>query len=706
MPKRLPPRRRHPTTTEAADASAAQLSRLLILAGILMAAVIAVYWKTLTNPFLFDDELSIVSNGTIRELWRLNAVLSPPVGTPVAGRPVVNLTFALNYAVGALDVRGYHVVNIAIHIYTALVLFGFVRRTFDSPALVARFGERATGLAFAVAMLWALHPLQTEAVNYLTQRTESLMSLFYLLTLYCAVRGLEQGSSRWSLAGAVVCAAGMACKESMVSAPLMLVLHDRVFFFASFRASWKARWPMYAGAGAAWLVLLVLMMPGPRSDSVGLSLGTTAANYLLNQAQMIVGYLKLTVWPQSLILDYGPPQHLTVNEVAIDGVMVGCLIVATIGALAFALPLGFLGAAFFVLLAPTSSIIPIVTEVGAERRMYLPLACLVILGVVAISVAGDRVARSLDVVTPRLQHVAECVILAAVCAWLATGVIHRNRDYETRLTMAETIVERRPHGRARYELATELLVVGRRDDGIAELTESAHDYPGARYALGTELIAAGQTAQGVDQLEQFVRAQPNHANAIPARDMIGQTRISQNRLDDAAAQFEQILRDAPDYLDAQWHLGDVMLMEHRPDAAIGHYAAYVGLRPSNAQAQSNFGIALAATGKVADAVAHFERAVDIDPGSVEMQQRLVRALLQVGRDAEAERRARVLLAGQPGNAAAHTLLGVVLASLDQREEEAIKEFQRALEIAPQEQEARRNLARLQGAGRRAAPRPR
>ena len=142
---------------------------LLVLAGA------AVYANALAGPFVLDDQDTIVVNQQIRQLWPPSVVLFPALELPVAGRPVVNVSFALNYALGGLDVRGYHLVNIAIHIACALLLFGIVGRTLNLPSLRDRFGTRSTDLAFAVALIWLVHPLLTDAVDYLTQRTELML---------------------------------------------------------------------------------------------------------------------------------------------------------------------------------------------------------------------------------------------------------------------------------------------------------------------------------------------------------------------------------------------------------------------------------------------------------------------------------------------------------------------------------------------------
>src|SRR5262249_26552673 len=151
-------------------------------------------------------------------------------GLENASRPLVSLTLAINYAISGYEVWSYHLVNLLIHVGAGLTLFGIVRRTLQSDRLRVRFGARSTELALAVALVWTVHPLQTQSVTYIIQRGESLMGLFYLLTLYSAVRSLDSRSERlWWAAAIVACAAGMLSKQVMLTAPLMVLLYDFVF---------------------------------------------------------------------------------------------------------------------------------------------------------------------------------------------------------------------------------------------------------------------------------------------------------------------------------------------------------------------------------------------------------------------------------------------------------------------------------------------
>ena len=162
----------------------------------LIAVVGAVTYATsLSGPFLFDDDASVVENTTIRNL-RPSVALQPDRESPTAGRPLVNLTFAINYAIGGLNVAGYHATNIAIHLLCGLVLFGVAKRTLDLPRIPASLRQWSADLAFAITLLWVVHPLNSEAVDYITQRTESLMALFYLLTVYSALRAAVDPASR------------------------------------------------------------------------------------------------------------------------------------------------------------------------------------------------------------------------------------------------------------------------------------------------------------------------------------------------------------------------------------------------------------------------------------------------------------------------------------------------------------------------------
>jgi hypothetical protein len=158
---------------------------------LLVAAGVLAYLNSLSGVFVFDDQRTILDNPQIRQLWPIGAVMSH------TRRPVVNLSLAVNYAISGLETWSYHAFNLIVHLLAGLVLFGVVRRTLLSKPLGQTYARSAPWLALAVAMIWTVHPLQTQSVTYVIQRAESMMGLFYVLTVYCVIRGADSCRGRW-----------------------------------------------------------------------------------------------------------------------------------------------------------------------------------------------------------------------------------------------------------------------------------------------------------------------------------------------------------------------------------------------------------------------------------------------------------------------------------------------------------------------------
>ena len=289
-------------------------------AAVLIVAGAAAYANSFGGEFLLDDNHTILTNRHIRTLLPISRRM---LGT----RPVGNLTFAVNYVLGGVRPWGYHALNLAVHLAAALALFGVLRRTFLSDRLRARFGAAATPLALAGALLWMLHPLQTSAVTYITQRFESMMGMFYLLTVYCVIRGAAAKRRGWAVAAVAFCALGMACKEVMVTAPIVAIAYDRVFLARSWRDVAMRRWALYLALMATWVVLYPSLKQAPRmkageapavvattrpagpAKAAAVSEADPAADavenrriYILTQFPVMVRYLRLSAWPRPLVL--------------------------------------------------------------------------------------------------------------------------------------------------------------------------------------------------------------------------------------------------------------------------------------------------------------------------------------------------------------------------------------------------------------------
>ena len=414
---------------------------------------VAAYHNSLGGPFIFDDIGSITENRTIRRLWPIRPLFSPPAkGLAVQSRPVVNVSLAINYAIGGLDVRGYHVFNLVAHILAALTLFGVIRRTLGLAAVPEYVAGASLPLALAAALIWTVHPLATEAVTYVIQRTESMTGLFYLLVLYCVIRGAAASRhGLWYLAAIVACALGVGCKEVAATAPLIVLVYDRVFLARSFKEAFARRWRLYVGLAATWLLLAALVMPvmsmaGTRGGFGGMTYWKVLRYYAFTQSIMIVRYLRLCFWPHPLILDYGPEPT---GRAAVLSVPHAIVMVALLGGTIWALRrrcwLGFLGVWFFAILAPSSSFVPLLIQPAAEKRMYLPLAAVVAVVVILGYVLGrDLLGRLVAAGHLRraLGRVAAVGLVAAVALILGFLTVRRNSDYRSELAIWDDTVNK------------------------------------------------------------------------------------------------------------------------------------------------------------------------------------------------------------------------------------------------------------------------
>jgi protein O-mannosyl-transferase len=617
MSTRRAPRRQKPSPSAA---PARPSPRLWWRIALLIVAGAAIYANSVDNPFIFDDSVSVLNNTSIRG-WS-SQVFAAAREVPTAGRPLVNASMAANYAVGGLDVRGYHLGNIGLHLLCTVMLFALAHRTLLLPRLPEWLRQIAPGLALAIALLWCVHPLNSEVVDYITQRSESMMALAYLVTIYAGRRAIESRRRiAWQTLAVAACGAGMACKESMVTAPIAVMLYDATLVFGSLAEALKQRWRFYAALASTWVILAALLQTGARVYSAGFSTSVSPWSYLLNQTIMLVRYLRLAAWPTSLVANYGWPRPLGLADVVPYALVVLVCLVMAAAALWRRPALGFLGAWFFLTLAPTTSILPIATEVGAERRMYLPLIALIALAGVGVAWIGRQRPRGQAMVTL-------LAALAAIALGAATAA--RNREYASPLELAATVLTRWPTPSAEASFAQELAVAGRHDEAIARLENVAPRFPRAYYHLGGELFNQGRTDEAVASLEQFVRLEPMLAEVIPARTMMGRAFMLRKQWPQAEEQLRLVLsmaaaRDSA-HTTALGFLADTLFAREDFASARPAYERYLQVRPDDAGAVTNLAVSLSALGKVDDAVTMFRRAVEMNPRDEQARRNLQIAL--------------------------------------------------------------------------------
>lgn len=704
----------------AAPATARRGSATGVMIGLLVLTLISSYSGSLPAPFVYDDTLAILKNPSIRALWPLTDVLMPQTegGLTVSGRPILNLSFALSYAMSGDDVWAYHVFNVLVHAMSAVLLFGVVRLTLRKRR---EWAGSADGLALAIAGWWALHPLHTQAVTYVVQRAESLMGFFYLLTFYAFARAttcqpLEDERTKvrrrgWRGLSVAACALGMGTKEVMATAPLLLLLYDRTFVAGTFARAWGERRAFYFALAATWLVLaaLVTSTGGNRGGTVGIGVGVPWWAYGLTQFQAISRYLALGVWPDELVFEYGTFWVQSAGEVAPFAAVVLPLVVTAIVALRRWPIIGFCGVWFFLILAPTS-LTPGTIQMIVEHRVYLPLVAVVALVVAGLQITLGR--RAL----PALAVIA-----------MAMGVLTfaRNHTYRSHLALwTDTLAKRPQNPRAHAGIAEAFDETGRRDDALRHREEAVRLMPSEstyEFNLAVTLAELGRLPDAVPHYRRSLALKSDepktHNNLAIVLARLGQhdsalhhyaeaVRLKPNdalyrynhgialaralRHAEAIASYEAALKFDPNHADAHFNLGAALVHTKQAVAALPHFQAAARLKPADPEYRTTLGVTLMMAGRHAEALEQFRRALTSHPDSVDAMFGAGNALAAQRRFDEAVTHYEHMLQRAPEHANAHFKLGNVLLDLD-RVSEAVTHYESAIRLSPSDAEAHHNL---------------
>lgn len=543
--------------------------------GLALAAVVAVYAPSFRVPFLMDDQVAILDNASIRNgPFSLEAWSPPGDGNTVQGRPVLNASFAASYAAGGLDPAAHRAVNLGVHLANALLLCVVLVLLFRSPRWQPFTGDRAVVLAGFVSMLWALHPLQTLSVTYVAQRAESLVSFFYLSTL--AAWFGARASERWRiplvLLAVTSCGLGMLTKEVMVTAPVVVFVLDRMLFAGDGRP-----WPVslrfgMAGLAATWGLLLWMLIENDfaRGGSTGTAF-ITRTQYLQTQAYAIPLYLTRIFWPSGILFDHG--ERIVSDPWSLGLAAVGwLLLLALFGwllrgrrfATATALAL------FFVLLTPTSSVVPVASQTIAEHRIYLASA-IVIAGVV---VAAERFATKRGVAGAAAGLGVLAGGLLGVSTW------QQNLRLQDPVRMWEDVVARVPSSwRGFSNLAGAHAQRGNDPAAIAALDRSLALAPTQARSLYNRANARrrqGDPAGAERDYRLALEIEPGHAEA---RNNLAMLLKQRGDLNDAEEAFETVVRNAPDHASAWYNLARTRFERSDLEGSREAVDAFLALRP-------------------------------------------------------------------------------------------------------------------------------
>ncbi len=610
------------------------------------------YARTLDYNFNFDSIGHILNKDRIHvselSAGRLLAAVK-------SGRPVGDFTLALNWYFNQDRPAGYRIVNICIHILTGFFFFLFAFRTLQLADGDLK-EEKAFLLACSAALIWLVHPVDTQSVTYVIQRYNSLAAMFFILSMLCYAKGrTSRRRLPWMIASAAAGLLSLGSKQNTAVLPFFLFLYEW-FFFQQLDRAWLKKNVKYPLALLVAVFLLGWLYLGAdpmaklakfRDYAEG---QFTVTERFLTQFRVIVYYISLffVPLPSRLSLDYDfPLSHSLVDP--ITTLLSLLLLLSLLGVAVFrakrhrVLSFGILW--FFGTLAIESSILPL--AVIFEHRTYLPFTFLSLLTVMGI----DRLVRS---------EKAVAAIVAAVSLTFGIWTFQRNHVWQNGLTLWSDVLKKAP-GKAR-----------------------------ALSNVGTAIEKREGMAAAEPYYEEAVKKAPYQYEAL---NNLGRVRYRQGRYKEALALFDRAIEENPRHVKAMNNRGSTYLAMGKTAEAIAQFKAVLTLDPENEEAERNLGSAYLGIGKFEAAIAHLKRAVALDPDAAEARINLAGALMHTGQLEKARDQLLAALKTDPENPEAQNNLGTLLiqeGAFDRAEEH----FGKALRTDPAFAPARENLERL------------
>lgn len=695
------------------DGRSAGWSRRASLAGLLLLVVVFIlYANTIDNAPLGDDLGTVVGERRFKSVGGVVELFSD-YDDRSGYRPLRSASYAIDYFLFKKDYRGYHLVNIGIHGLVTLAVLALARRLLG-PGLPALF----------VALLFAIHPAQTEVVAYMSGRRDLLTTLFFLLGFLAFLRYRETRRT-WHLALVLLgYVAGILAKEMAVTLPLVCLAYEIVQrqasapkagaslrgVVAAARDAIRRSPALYAGlfglAAAFSAFTLSLTKVTKRTGWWG---GSVITNFL-TVARIHLHHLKIMLFPATLNATYSlggfPPTETWSDPWAWAAVACIGLILAGLWWCLPRAPLVTFGGLWFLLtLLPISHIKPH-HVILAERHLYLPSVGLFLLAAIGL----QRV-----LALPRARRPA-IAALAVVALLLAARTVVRNRDWRDDLTLFGKNVQTLPtSAKARYNLGVAYVRVGRLTDAERQLREAVRLRPG--YSLAVSLLGKVLADQGrwgeaephfraALTMDRLVREAadpfPNLGQWRAAHEMnLGIAHFAMGRIEEAERELRRAVSLDPRLAEARIQLGILLTRTGRLDEAERELRTAIEQR-DDAMAHNNLGIVLSARGDEVAAEQEFRRALHRDPRLDQARMNLARLYLSRGRLAEAEREVKDGLSQTPESAVLHYMLASVHFARGEAEA-AAHEAAEALRLDPRLAQARALLsqseARLARRGR-------
>lgn len=657
------------------------LRRWLIIG--LMAAVCAILYSGIVHaPFVLDDNSFIVNAPQIHiKNLSLSALKTAAFDGIPAHRPLPKISFALNYYFGGYSPFGYHLVNIAIHVFVSFFVYLLFSQVLFLISPGSADEKDIRMIALAAAMIWMVHPLHTESVTYVCQRMTSMSALFFVSALWCygeariqMQRPAKKRKSAVLFTGAVL-SGGLALmsKENAATLPVFILFYEWLFFDRG-----KGNRRLWISAAACMIVFsgIAFFYLGPHP--IARITGSYAnrmfdlSQRLFTEARIVIYYIGLIffAYPSRLNLDYAYPVSTSILNpptTVLSITAICALVVLGIYAARKDKILCFAVFWFLGNLVIESSFVGL--ELVFEHRTYLPSMFLVL-----------WITRALvNKISNRRVLVG---VLCAIFILFSVFTYQRNKVWSDPVSLWADCVKKSP-GKVRPNFNLGCFLEKRRDyisalGFFAVANRIKSDFDQTHYHMG---YCLGRLKRYAGAEKEFMRALALNPDNADARNDLGNVFAETGRLASAAAEYKKAVILSPKDASIRINLAGVLADMGKPDEAILQYQKALSLAPKNVGALNDLGYLLLQQGHTDEARHLLEKAVLIDPDDGAAHARLGDLFQKTGDTGSAIRHYDRALLLNPNDAQTLYNLGIAYYKLG-RLNEACVEFERAHALAP------------------------
>lgn len=580
--------------------------------------VFLAYLNTFNGEFVFDDAISVEDNLALKDLsYFKNLGISGYLKNAIdGGRPLTNFTFAVNYMTGGLDPFGYHVINFLIHLANIFLVYILIYKTLKLPA--SPYQEHAHWISFVAVVFFGLHPIQTGAVSYISQRAEILCAFFYLLGLLFFIRGLADNSlkSHMSFLGGVICfLLGLGSKDIIITLPFVLFAYW--FYFLQDHPGRK-----FQMAKIGLLVLPVFMaaiyriqtIANDTGGRIGFKLEVGPYEYFLTQLRVITKYISLMILPvnQNADYDFAVSRGFLDPPSTLFSFIFLLLLVSAIVLLFKKWKIGsFALLWFFIILAPTSSFIPLI-DVIFEHRVYLPSV-----GVFLLFSLGLYHALKIVNIPQKEKTYLTILTVVIIVFSLIYSTTKRNIAWTSRISFWEDVVSKSPEkARAYVSLGSAYQEKGLSDFAVAAYSKATSlaekkEKPNSMLALALLYAEMGKSEEALSELKRALALDP--INSPDLHYVIGAVYEKTGFIEEAIKSYKEALNKNPQFVIARYAVGGLYERQKFYDAAIMEYKEIIKTDPKAAQAYNQIGVIYGKKGEMGEAENYFLSALKIDP---------------------------------------------------------------------------------------------